>query len=120
MLLPYFGLILITAGMLFRFISVWSLGRFFTVDVTIRTNHKLKKDGVYRIIRHPSYAASILSFIGFGISLNNWLSLLIISVPVTFAMLYRIKIEEKMLLNQFGAAYADYMKRTKRLIPWIF
>jgi protein-S-isoprenylcysteine O-methyltransferase Ste14 len=118
--IPYLGLSLIVFGMIFRFISIITLGKFFTVDVTIRHDHKLKKDGVYRFIRHPSYLGSILSFIGFGLSLNNWLSLLIISIPVTLAMIYRIKIEEKLLIEQFGIEYLDYMKITYRLIPLIY
>jgi len=120
LLIPYLGLFLITIGMIFRFISILALGKFFTVDVTIRTNHKIKKDGLYRLIRHPSYTGSILSFIGFGISLNNWISLLIISLPVIFAMLHRIKIEEKLLVDKFGIEYVNYMKKTYRLLPWIY
>jgi len=106
--------------MILRFISIWSLGKFFTVDVTIRDNHKIKQDGLYRIIRHPSYTGMLLSFIGLGISINNWISLLTISILVTIAMLYRIKIEERALKDQFGSEYSDYMKRTYRLIPWIY
>ena len=120
LMVPYLGLLLIVFGMIFRFISILTLGKFFSVDVTIRDNHKLRKAGVYRLIRHPSYSGSILSFIGFGISLNNWLSLIIISIPVTVAMINRINIEERLLLDQFGVEYADYMKKTYRLIPWIY
>jgi protein-S-isoprenylcysteine O-methyltransferase Ste14 len=116
----YSGAGLILAGMILRFISVLTLGRFFTVDVTIRDNHRLKKEGLYRFIRHPSYLGSIISFIGFGISLNNWISLFIISAPVTLAMIYRISIEEKLLKERFGGEYIDYVSRTSRLIPWIY
>ena len=119
-IIQYLGLFLILTGMTIRFIAVWSLGRLFTVDVTIRENHIIKKDGLYRIIRHPSYTGSILSFIGFGISLNNWLSLVIITVLVSLAMHYRIKIEEKILTEQFGSDYIDYTKTTYRLIPFIY
>ena len=120
LIIPYTGLALIIAGMIIRFVSIWSLGRMFTVDVTILKDHKLKKDGVYSIIRHPSYMGSLLSFIGFGISLNNWISLAIITILITVAMLYRIKIEEKLLISQFGSEYSEYMKRTSRLIPFIY
>ena len=119
-IVPYLGLFLILVGMTLRFISIWSLGRLFTVDVTIRDNHTIKRDGVYRFIRHPSYLGSIVSFIGFGISLNNWVSLLIISVLVTSAMIYRITIEEKLLKQQFDSEYSEYMKKSRRLIPWIY
>jgi protein-S-isoprenylcysteine O-methyltransferase Ste14 len=119
-IISYSGILIIIAGMILRFVSIMTLGRFFTVDVTIRTDHKIKKDGVYRLIRHPSYTGSLISFFGFGISLNNWISLFIITVPVIIAMLNRIKIEEKLLIEQFGEDYQEYMRESFRLIPWIY
>lgn len=119
-ILPYIGLVIVIFGMILRFISVWTLGRLFTVDVTIRENHKIKKNGVYKIIRHPSYSGSLLSFVGFGISLNNWLSLITVTILITVAFLYRINIEEKILIDQFGDDYLDYKKNTYCLIPWIY
>jgi protein-S-isoprenylcysteine O-methyltransferase Ste14 len=78
----YIGLGLILLGCLLRFLTIRSLGREFTADVTIRTDHRLKTDGIYYYLRHPSYSCSILSFIGFGLSLNNWVSLIILVVSV--------------------------------------
>lgn len=119
-IIQYSGLLLIIAGLIIRFIAIFSLGRFFTVDVTILDHHKLKTDGLYRLIRHPSYLGFLISFFGFGISLNNWISLIIIFIPVTLAILHRIKIEEQLLTQQFGTGYTDYIKKTFRLIPWIY
>lgn len=119
-IIPYIGLIIILSGMIFRFYSIWILGKYFTVDVTIRENHKLIDLGIYRLIRHPSYLGSIISFIGFGLSINNWLSLIIISFCVTMAMLFRIKIEENLLIAQFGQDYTEYQKSTYRSFTWIY
>ncbi|WP_161596747.1 methyltransferase family protein [Chitinophaga vietnamensis] len=116
----YIGLAIIIAGMLFRYAAIASLGRLFTVVVTIREGHTIKKDGLYKLIRHPAYAGSLLSFLGFGLSLNNWIGLLVAFVPVLFSFIYRMNIEEKMLLEQFGEAYSDYMRTTKRVLPWIY
>jgi protein-S-isoprenylcysteine O-methyltransferase Ste14 len=117
---PFSGLLLIVAGMIIRFMAIRSLGKYFTVDVTIRADHKIKKDGMYRLIRHPAYLGSLISFLGFGLSLNNWFSLVIIPVLVTWAMLRRIRIEENVLLDRFGQEYAEYLNSTYRLIPYIF
>ncbi len=116
----YISLGIILLGVIIRLAVVVSLGKFFTVDVTIRQGHRLKKDGFYSKVRHPSYAASLLSFIGFGISLNNWLSLLLITAAVTAVFIYRINIEEQVLTEQFGDEYIAYKKRTKRLIPFVY
>lgn len=119
-LYEYAGLIVIMLGIIVRFLAIKSLGKFFTVDVTILENHQLKKTGIYKIVRHPSYAGSILSFIGFGLSLDNWISLCAITVAIFTVFSRRIKIEENVLLKRFGKEYADYMKKTYRLIPWIY
>lgn len=118
--IPFIGLLVIIAGMILRFAAIIQLGRLFTVMVTIREGHHLKKDGIYKHLRHPSYSGSLLSFLGYGISLNNWLSLAVVFVPILFVFVYRMNIEEKVLSAEFNGEYTDYMKTTKRLIPWIY
>lgn len=114
------GIGLILLGMVIRLIAIVSLGRFFTVDVAIRQGHSLKQDGMYKYVRHPAYTGSLLSFLGFGISLNNWVSLPVVFVPVTAAFLYRIKVEEEMLSASFGREYEEYKMRTYRLVPGVY
>ncbi len=116
----YIGLVFIVIGMTLRFYAIWSLGRLFTVNVTIREDHSIKKDGIYRIVRHPSYSGSLISFAGFGISLNNWLSFITVMSMVSAAFIYRIKIEEKLLIAQFGDEYLTYKKESYFLIPWLY
>ena len=116
----YVGLGLIIVGIVIRLTIVASLGKFFTVNVTILEDHKLKQDGFYRYVRHPSYSASLLSFIGYGVSLNNWISLVIVTAAALTAFLIRIRIEEKTLMDHFGAEYVEYKKKTKRLIPFVY
>lgn len=119
-LIQEIGLIVIIAGIVLRLLAVYTLGKFFTVDVTIREGHQLLKTGFYKTLRHPSYFASLISFIGYGISLNNWLSLIIIVVAILSAFIYRIKIEEKTLIAFFGNEYLDYKKKTSAIIPFIY
>ena len=118
--IKYFGLGIMYLGIILRIAAVLSLGRMFTVDVTIREDHKLKQDGIYQFLRHPSYFASLLTFIGFGIALNNWLSLLLVTVAVLIVFKMRIDIEERALIDQFGEEYLNYRKRVKGLIPFVW
>ena len=119
-IIRYLGLVIIYGGIIFRMLVVKSLGKLFTVTVTIRPDHKLKKDGFYKYIRHPSYLASLLSFVGFGISLNNWISLLLISSAILFVFIIRIKVEEKVLIEEFGTEYIEYKRTTNGIIPFIY
>lgn len=116
----YAGLGLIILGAILRLTIVNSLGKYFTVNVTIVDDHKLKTNGFYKYLRHPSYSASMLSFVGYGISLNNWISTAIIFGAVFAAFSIRIRIEEKTLTEHFGAEYVEYMRKTKKLIPFIY
>ncbi|WP_292010543.1 isoprenylcysteine carboxylmethyltransferase family protein [Chryseobacterium sp.] len=118
--IKYLGEFLILAGIVLRFIIIRTLGKYFTVDVTIKQDHTIKKEGFYSLIRHPSYSASLLTFLGLGIYLNNWISLILAFIPPLLAFGYRIKVEEQALIEQFGEEYMEYMKSTKRIIPFVY
>lgn len=113
------ALLLLVGGLVLRWTSVIVLGRYFTVNVAVMHDHRVIDSGPYRYVRHPSYSGLLLAFLGLGLFFNNWLSLAIIVVPVTLALLYRIRVEEGALRAVFGAEYADYCARTKRLVPGI-
>lgn len=116
----YTGLCLVVLGLVVRWTAILTLRRYFTVNVAIRKNHKIVDKGLYKTVKHPAYCGSLLSFLGLALYFTNWLSFLIIFVPITSAFLYRIKIEEEVLGAQFGKQYLAYMKKTKRLIPFIW
>lgn len=116
----YAGLGLLITGIFFRVYSIVSLGRMFTVNVTIREDHALKTDGIYKYIRHPSYLAALVSFLGLCIILNNWVSLLIVMICVTAPFIWRIRVEEAALTEAFGSAYTSYKQSTRALIPFVF
>ena len=114
------ALMIFAAGIIIRAYSIIYLGRFFTANVAITTDHKLIDTGPYHLVRHPSYTGLFLIFFGFGLSFANLASLLIMIVPVYAVFLWRIRVEEQALLGAFGEKYRDYMKRTKRLVPGVY
>jgi protein-S-isoprenylcysteine O-methyltransferase len=114
------GLLLFAGGLLLRWASIVHLGRFFTVDVAIAADHRLVESGPYRYLRHPSYSGALVAFAGLGICMANWLSLLALTVPVTWAFLRRIRVEETALRGAFGAAWDAYAGRTWRLLPFVY
>jgi protein-S-isoprenylcysteine O-methyltransferase Ste14 len=114
------GRCLFVPGLVLRWWSIIYLGRFFTTNVAIATNHRVIDSGPYRFIRHPGYAGSLLALLGFCLCIYNWATWLIIFVPCCAVTLWRIHIEEQALTSALGQAYRDYMCRTKRLIPLIY
>jgi protein-S-isoprenylcysteine O-methyltransferase len=114
------GIAIFAAGIAIRWYAIVYLGRFFTVNVAIASDHRLVEGGPYRFVRHPSYTGSLLAFLGLGICMCNWGSLAALLVPTLLVFLRRIHVEEAALTAAFGDQYRDYMRRTKRLIPALY
>jgi protein-S-isoprenylcysteine O-methyltransferase Ste14 len=114
------GVVLFVAGLLLRWWAIITLGRFFTVDVAIEKNHELVERGPFRLVRHPSYTGVLLAFVGFALSLRNWAALLIIFIPIVATFIHRMNVEEEALSRALGPRYTDYIKRTKRLVPFVY
>ena len=107
------------AALILRWWSVVVLGKFFTVDVAIASDHRLVVRGPYRLLRHPSYTGMMLAFAAFAVTLQNWISIIAVLVPIGMALAYRIRIEEAALTKAFGDEYRKYSTTTKRLIPGV-
>jgi protein-S-isoprenylcysteine O-methyltransferase Ste14 len=114
------GLFLIIFGLVIRSFAILKLKKFFTVTVSVQKDHRIVDTGIYKHLRHPAYLGSMISFLGLGIALQNWLTIIIIFFPIFGAISYRMYIEEKVLNKEFGEEYSDYSSRTKKLIPWIY
>src|SRR5215213_10014140 len=114
------GLALLVAGVAVRWRAIHTLGKFFTLTVLIREDHRLLRTGIYRHVRHPSYAGALAAHLGLGLSFSNWYSLAFSLLPYAAAAGYRIRVEERALREAFGAEYEAYARETKRLIPKVF
>jgi protein-S-isoprenylcysteine O-methyltransferase len=114
------GLVVFLAGLALRWYAIIYLGRFFTVNVAIASDHRVIDTGPYRYIRHPSYTGALMAFLGLGLCLANWLSLACATLPTLCVFLWRIRVEEAALLGALGGKYREYMRVTRRLIPAIY
>ncbi len=117
---PIAGIVVIIAGVVLRWVAILTLKRQFTVNVAIREDHRLVTHGIYRYLRHPSYTGSLLSFLGLGLAFGNIVSLIVVVAPICAAFVYRIRIEEQVLLDNFGADYQSYCDSTWRLVPLLY
>ena len=114
------GSALTLTGLIIRVTSIMQLKQQFTYTVTKIENHELIETGLYKIIRHPGYLGQLIIFLGISTCLSNWLSILLMIIPVLLGYLNRINVEEKFMAEQLGQKYLDYRKRTKRLIPLVY
>src|SRR5947207_3165994 len=100
---------LFAIGLVLRWWAIITLGRFFTVDVTIEQDHELVERGPFRLVRHPSYAGVLLAFVGWALTLRNWVAMAVVLVPIFVAFVRRMNVEETALERALGDRYADYM-----------
>jgi protein-S-isoprenylcysteine O-methyltransferase Ste14 len=115
----FIGIALMFGGIAYRQYAIAVLGRYFSGVIGVQTDQKVVDSGPYRLIRHPSYTGVLIFLIGMGVALQSW-SAVLANVAI-FAIAYgsRIFIEEKVLIRELGDSYVEYMKRTKRVIPYI-
>ena len=118
--IPALAIGLFAMGLAVRWWAIVTLGRFFTVDVTIEKDHELVETGPFRVVRHPSYTGVLLAFLGWALTLRNWAAILVVLVPIFIAFVRRMNVEEEALRRALGEKYAAYMRRTKRLVPGLY
>lgn len=118
------GVVLLVMGGTLRLTSRRALmragfGLLNSSRLQIVEGQRLLTEGVYGHIRHPLYLGEITRNLGFPITFSSLYGLVIMLVGNSF-LLFRIEIEESMLLDEFGQEYEEYRKRTKKLIPHLY
>ena len=115
----WLGILLMVGGVAFRWYAIRCLGRYFTRVVMTQPDQQVVKTGPYRWIRHPSYTGVLLILLGYGLVLNDWLGLLVL-LTISFAgFCYRVRVEERALVEALGQSYVTYMGQTRRFIPFV-
>jgi protein-S-isoprenylcysteine O-methyltransferase Ste14 len=95
------------------------LGRNWSISLEVREQHALVKTGVYRLIRHPMYSSFFLLGVAQMLLLPNWFAGLTGGAGAGILFAFRVRREERMMLESFGDDYRAYMAYTKRVVPWI-
>jgi protein-S-isoprenylcysteine O-methyltransferase Ste14 len=115
----WLGVLLFAAGGVVRLWPVFVLGRRFSGLVAIQPGHKLVTDGIYSVIRNPSYLGLLISTLGWALAFRSAIGVLltILMIPPLIA---RIRAEEALLRSHFGEEYDAYCRNTWRLIPGIY
>jgi len=115
----YLGLALFWIGSVIRLIAVFALGHRFSGVVAIQPDHKLKTDGIYRRVRHPSYTGLLVAMIGWVLVFRSSIGL-VLNVTLFLLLLSRMADEEKFLEAEFGDEYCAYRKKSWRLLPFVY
>jgi protein-S-isoprenylcysteine O-methyltransferase Ste14 len=106
--LSYVALCLSLACAVLWFIARWQLGDAFSVTAQA---HHLVTQGLYSKFRHPIYVFGTLAFLLVVLALQGWPAL-IIWVVVILIQVMRLRREEQVLAEMFGAEYTAYRSTT--------
>ena len=100
-------------------LAIWSraiLGANWSAQVQIKQGHELIQRGPYALIRHPIYTGLILLFAGNAVMVGDWRGVLAVAIVVV-SFWRKYLLEEKLMTQEFGQAYAEYRKRSYPLFP---
>lgn len=116
----WIGFAIMVLSLSLRVWAIATLGSSFRTTVETHQNQEVVRRGPYRLVRHPSYTGLLLTCLGYGVAVQNWLSLIFaVGFPLV-AILYRIHVEEAELVSSLGSDYESYQNETRKLIPWIW
>jgi protein-S-isoprenylcysteine O-methyltransferase Ste14 len=115
----WIGIALYVVGGALRLWPVFVLGHRFSGLVAIQPEHKLVTEGIYGVIRHPSYLGLLVNSLGWGLAFRSGVGVLL-TVVLLPLLVARIRAEEALLRAHFGDEYEAYRGRTSRLIPGVY
>ena len=112
------GIAITLAGLGF---SIWArlhLGTNWSGQPVIRVQHTLVRTGPYRFVRHPIYTGLLLASAGTALVLGAVWAFLVLFL-LLISLLAKLRVEEKVLAEEFGESYIQYKKEVKALIPFL-
>jgi protein-S-isoprenylcysteine O-methyltransferase Ste14 len=114
------GAVIAWLGLILRWWSFVTLGKYFTLVVMTSEDQPVVDRGPYRMLRHPSYTGLLLAFAGGGVMLGNWASTVGAVGVMLVALIYRLRIEERAMTAVLGDRYREFAAGRARLIPRVW
>jgi len=109
---------LTATGLLFAMWARQHLGSNWSGTVTIKEDHELITGGPYALVRHPIYTGLLLALVGSALAIGEWRAVLAFALA-SLALWRKLRLEERLMHEQFGTAYQAYCRRVPALIPFV-
>jgi protein-S-isoprenylcysteine O-methyltransferase Ste14 len=115
--LPTVGAVVLIGATAFTVWARVALGRMWSSMPVRRAGHELRTDGPYRVTRHPIYTGLIGMVLGSALvnGIGIWGAALVL---IIVGLLFKLRVEERLMREAFGDAYAVYEARVPALLPW--
>lgn len=118
-LFAWIGVVLTIAGLVLAIAARLFLGGNWSGIVTIKEGHTLVRRGPYALVRHPIHSGILLAILGTALAIGEIRALIGASL-VFLVLAHKINLEERFMMEQFGASYAEYCRDVKALIPFVW
>jgi len=111
------GVVLYVGSLVLRNMAIRALGKFWSLVVEIREKHQFVREGPYRFVRHPAYAAIVLEVLVVPLAVNAWWAMAFAAATYVPLLVIRMKQEEVALAEKFGEPYRQYQREVGALVP---
>ena len=112
------GALLTALGLGFAIWARQVLGRNWSSDVAVKEKHELIRSGPYALARHPIYTGMSLAFVGTAVAIGDWRAFIAAAIAIA-SFIYKLRLEERLMRETFGAEYDAYAGRVKALVPFL-
>jgi protein-S-isoprenylcysteine O-methyltransferase Ste14 len=100
--------------------AVRALGKQWSLAARVLEGHRLITQGPYNIVRNPIYTGMFGMLLATGLVISHWVGLLIAIVVFAVGTAIRVRSEEKLLREAFGAEFESYSRRVPAVVPFLF
>ena len=107
------------SGVILAIKAIRELGQQWSLEARLIEGHHLITTGPYRLVRHPIYTAMFAKLIATGIVLSTWWALLAALIVFLVGTLIRMRFEEKLLADAFGATFDSWRAKVPALVPFV-
>jgi len=114
------GAVLVVLGIVLFIWARRALGKNYSGHLSVQQEQVLVQGGPYRLLLHPAYTGYLLMALGLGVGYSSIAGLVVILALLLPSLIYRIRVEESLLIVYCGEAHRENVRRTKRLVPFIW
>ena len=110
-------IILAVSSVWFVSSAVRALGKQWSLSARVVEDHELVTHGPYRVVRNPIYTGMLGMLLVTGLALAHWIGLVIALLVFAVGTLIRVRTEEKLMRETFGAQWVEYARRVPAVLP---
>jgi len=100
--------------------AVRTLGKQWSLAARVLEGHNLITTGPYSVVRNPIYTGMFGMLLATGLAISHWVGLLIAVIVFAIGTVVRVRGEEKLLREAFGAEFEAYASKVPAIVPLLF